>query len=145
MGNVWPVGRKPHPNQFVEGASGIRIARGTPSWTGNRRADWKAASRFVNIVRLLTLEVYPSGAYMENAGRMGSVSEKPISYPSRTESWTGRVKRWRGAKMVLRWGVAALLVAEKGFRRVRGYNHLNQLLEALRSNQSELASMKEAA
>lgn len=64
---------------------------------------------------------------------------------ARTESWTGRVKRWRGAKMVLRWGAAALLFAEKGFRRVRGYNHLSQLIEALRSNQSELAPMKKAA
>jgi len=64
---------------------------------------------------------------------------------ARTESWTGRVKRWRNAKMVMRWGAAALLFAEKGFRRVRGYDHMNQLLEALRSNQSELASMKKAA
>jgi transposase-like protein len=64
---------------------------------------------------------------------------------ARTESWTGRVKRWRGAKMVLRWGAAALLFAEKGFHRVRGYGHMNQLLEALRSYQSELATMKKAA
>ncbi len=64
---------------------------------------------------------------------------------ARTESWTGRVKRWRNAKMVLRWGAAALLFAEKGFRRVRGYNHLAQLLEALGSNSAELASMKQAA
>ena len=47
--------------------------------------------------------------------------------------------------MVLRWGAAALLYAEKGFRRVRGYNHLAQLIEALRSEQSALASMKKAA
>jgi transposase-like protein len=64
---------------------------------------------------------------------------------ARTESWTGRVKRWRGARMVLRWGAAALLFAEKGFRRVRGCNHLTQLLQALRSSQSELAPMKKAA
>jgi transposase-like protein len=64
---------------------------------------------------------------------------------ARTESWTGRVKRWRGAKMVLRWGAAALLFAEKGFRRVRGYDHMNQLIEALHKNQSELAPMKKAA
>lgn len=64
---------------------------------------------------------------------------------ARTQSWTHRVKRWRGAKMVLRWGAAALLFAEKGFRRVRGYDHLSQLIEALRSHQSELAPMKKAA
>ena len=64
---------------------------------------------------------------------------------ARTESWTGRVKRWRNARMVMRWGAAALLFAEKGFRRVRGYHHLSQLLQALGSKQSELASMKNAA
>jgi transposase-like protein len=64
---------------------------------------------------------------------------------ARTQSWTHRVKRWRGAKMVLRWGAAALLFAEKGFRRVRGYDHLSQLIEALRNHQSELALTKKAA
>ena len=64
---------------------------------------------------------------------------------ARTESWTGRVKRWRGAKMVLRWGAAALLFAEKGFRRVRGCDHMSQLIEALQASHSELAPMKKAA
>ena len=64
---------------------------------------------------------------------------------ARTDSWTRRVKRWRGAPMVLRWGAAALLYAEKGFRRVRGCDHLSQLIEALQTHQSKLASMKKAA
>jgi len=64
---------------------------------------------------------------------------------ARTQSWTSRVKRWRGAKMVLRWGAAALLFAEKGFRRIRGYDHINQLIEALQAFHSELAPMKKAA
>jgi putative transposase len=64
---------------------------------------------------------------------------------ARTQSWTSRVKRWRGARMVLRWGAAALLFAEKGFRRVRGCDHMNQLIEALQAFHSELAPMKKAA
>jgi len=64
---------------------------------------------------------------------------------ARTQSWTSRVKRWRGARMVLRWGAAALLFAEKGFRRVRGYDHLSQLIQALPAFHSELAPMKKAA
>ena len=64
---------------------------------------------------------------------------------ARTDSWTRRVKRWRGASMVLRWGAAALLFAEKGFRRVRGCDHLSQLIEALQTHHSKLASMKKAA
>ena len=50
-----------------------------------------------------------------------------------------------GAKMVLRWGAAALLFAEKGFRRVRGYDHISHLIDALQAANSNLASMKKAA
>jgi putative transposase len=65
---------------------------------------------------------------------------------SRTEAWTQRVKRWRNGKMVLRWGAAALLVAEAGFRRLRGYAHLSQLKAALVAHQnSELETLKQAA
>jgi transposase-like protein len=65
---------------------------------------------------------------------------------SRTEAWTRRVKRWRNGKMVLRWGAAALLVAEAGFQRVRGYAHLPQLKAALVAHQnSELETMEKAA
>ena len=65
---------------------------------------------------------------------------------SRTEDWTRRVKRWRNGKMVLRWGAAALLVAEAGFRRLRGHAHLPQLKAALVAHQnSELETLKQAA
>lgn len=64
---------------------------------------------------------------------------------ARTQSWTSRVKRWRGSQMVLRWGAAALLFAEKGFRKVRGYQHIHQLIQVLQNNQSKLASLKKAA
>jgi len=65
---------------------------------------------------------------------------------SRTEDWTRRVKRWRNGKMVLRWGAAALLVAEAGFRRIRGHAHLAQLKAALVTHQnSELETLKQAA
>jgi len=47
---------------------GIRIALGTHFWTGNRRADWKIASRSISIGRLLLLGTHPSGAYMETPG-----------------------------------------------------------------------------
>jgi len=56
---------------------------------------------------------------------------------SRTGSWTRRVKRWRGAKMILRWSAAALLTAEKGFRKVRGYRALPQLEAALKQAKSQ--------
>lgn len=63
---------------------------------------------------------------------------------ARTEAWTRRVKRWRSAKMVLRWGAAALLVAEAGFRRVRGHAHLHELKTVLQTH-SQLEALKQAA
>lgn len=63
---------------------------------------------------------------------------------ARTEAWTRRVKRWRSAKMVLRWGAAALLVAEAGFRRARGHAHLHELKSALQKH-SQLEPLKKAA
>jgi transposase-like protein len=65
---------------------------------------------------------------------------------ARTEAWTRRVKRWRNGRMVWRRGAAALLVAEAGFRRVRGHEHISQLKAALVAYQNpELDSVKKAA
>jgi putative transposase len=65
---------------------------------------------------------------------------------SRTAAWTRRVKRWRNGKMVLRWGAAALLVAEAGFHRIQGHAHLPQLKAALVAYQnSELETLEKAA
>lgn len=50
---------------------------------------------------------------------------------SMTRTITGRVKRWRGGDMVQRWAVAALLRAEKRFRRVQGYREIPKLVAAL--------------
>jgi transposase-like protein len=56
---------------------------------------------------------------------------------SRTAHWTRRVKRWRGANMILRWSAAALLHAEKGFRKVKGYRSLGQLVAILSQGSNE--------
>jgi len=50
---------------------------------------------------------------------------------SLTRAVTGRVKRWRGGDMVQRWAVAALLRAEKKFRRVKGYREIPKLALSL--------------
>jgi transposase-like protein len=48
-----------------------------------------------------------------------------------TRTITGRVKRWRGGDMLQRWAVAALLRAEKKFRRVQSYREIPNLITAL--------------
>lgn len=47
---------------------------------------------------------------------------------------TRNVKRWRGGAMVLRWAVAALMEAEKRFRRVKGYKAMPELQAALEAH-----------
>jgi putative transposase len=55
---------------------------------------------------------------------------------------TDRVKRWRKGDMIQRWAVAAVLRAEKKFRRVKGYQEIPKLLIALQQKSIEI---KEAA
>jgi transposase-like protein len=55
---------------------------------------------------------------------------------------TGRVKRWRGGDMAQRWAVAAIVRAEKKFRRVKGYKELPKLAAVL---QLKSIDRKEAA
>ena len=50
----------------------------------------------------------------------------------------GRVKRWRGGTMILRWVTAGLLEAEQGFRRLKGAKDLPQLVAALRHRDRQL-------
>lgn len=64
---------------------------------------------------------------------------------ARTEEWTKRVKHWYDANMVMRWGAAALLFAEKGFYRIRGAENLGKLIQALEQHQNELVSLRKAA
>lgn len=44
-----------------------------------------------------------------------------------------RVTRWRGGSMILRWVGAALIEHSRGFRRLRGYRDIPDLVRALRA------------
>lgn len=45
---------------------------------------------------------------------------------------SGRVKRWRDTKMACRWVGAGMLEAERSFRRVKGYKHMDTLVTKVR-------------
>lgn len=57
---------------------------------------------------------------------------------SRTRHVERNVKRWRGGSMVLRWVAAGVLEAAKGFRRLKGYTGMPQLVVALRARDVKL-------
>jgi len=73
-------------------------------------------------------------------------STNPIeSLNDKIASYTRRVKRWRGGKMILRWVGAAVLDARKGFRGVRGLNDMSTLVKALRRHEESLHADNKAA
>ena len=47
-----------------------------------------------------------------------------------------RVKRWNGARMILRWTATALLWAEKKFKRINGCEQLKDLEKSLRASEN---------
>jgi putative transposase len=61
--------------------------------------------------------------------RTTNVIESPQGLITR---FTGRVKNWQTAEMVLRWQSAACLDAEQRMHRIAGYKHMDLLKHALR-------------
>ena len=57
------------------------------------------------------------------------------------------VKRWRNAKMALRWTAAGMFEAKKGFRRIKAYKQLPILKQALTDHRQKgkLDQIKDAA
>lgn len=54
-----------------------------------------------------------------------------------------RVKRWRDARMIVRWLATACIEAEKRFHRVRDHKGLARLVTALRSDEHESVADQE--
>ena len=50
------------------------------------------------------------------------------------------VKHWGSASMALRWTAAAMLEAQKGFRRLKAYQQLPALRTALAAHQAKLSN-----
>ena len=71
--------------------------------------------------------------------RRSLATTNPIeSAIGRVRQVKGRVKRWRGGTMLLRWVTAGILEAERGFRRLKGAKDLPQLVTALRHRDRQL-------
>lgn len=60
------------------------------------------------------------------------------SLVSRTRHVGRNVKRWRNGRMILRWVGAGVLEAVKGFRRLKGYADMPQLVAVLRARDHTL-------
>ena len=62
----------------------------------------------------------------------------------RTRNVKRHVKRWRGGQMVVRWIATRVLEAVKGFRRLKGYKAMPQLVAVLRARDQQLGLVTDA-
>jgi putative transposase len=85
------------------------------------------------------------GLHLSDALRRSLVTTNAAeSLIGRTRQVKRNVKRWRGGQMVVRWVAAGVLEAVKGFRRLKGYKAMPQLVAALRARDQQLGLVTDA-
>jgi len=57
----------------------------------------------------------------------------------------GNIKRYRGTRMAQRWLAAVLLHSEKGFKRIKGYSEIADVVAVIETEQGEAKKVKRAA
>ncbi len=105
----------------------LRSLKTTVKWLRNINPD--AASSLEEGLEE-TITVIGLGIDPELAVHLRSTNPIESAF-DRVRKMGARVKRWRGGDMRRRWCAAALLEAEKKFRRLKGYVHMPQLIRAL--------------
>ena len=90
----------------------------------------------------------PGGTNLPVLGGLGCCSQTPYPYDAYSHkklrttnaienlnsgivTYSRNVKRWQGGRMVVRWTAAAIVEAEKKFRRVQGWRDIDKLVRAL--------------
>jgi transposase-like protein len=94
-----------------------------------------AASVREGLEETLTVLTFDLSARLQRSLATTNAAESLIS---RTRHVKRNVKRWRGGQMMLRWVAAGVIEAEKGFRRLKGYADMPQLVAALRARDQRL-------
>jgi len=73
-------------------------------------------------------------------------STNPIeSMFSTVRDCEGNIKRWRGSSMSQRWLAAVCLHCEKGFRRIKGYASIPEVIVAIEAQQDDNQNMQKVA
>ncbi|MBI4540279.1 MAG: IS256 family transposase [Gemmatimonadetes bacterium] len=95
-----------------------------------------AAALREGLEELLTLKrLGLSGSRLERTLSSTNVIENLIG---QVRQLSGRVKRWRSGRMILRWSAAGVLEAERGFRRLKGHREMAKLVAALQQHDATL-------
>ena len=120
-----------------------------------RSADAGTARRQLEALARQMDDAYPSAAASLREGLEESVTvlaipvgdtlRRTLATTNTIESLIGRlrtihrnVKRWRNRRMMLRWAVAGIVEAAKGFKRCRGHHDMRVLINALRARDERL-------
>ena len=73
-------------------------------------------------------------------------STNPIeSMFSAVRDCEGNIKRYRGSRMSQRWLTAVCLHCEKGFKRVKGYRGIKEVVRRIEAEQAEEGKLQTAA
>lgn len=94
-----------------------------------------AASLREGLPELLTVLDLPVSGRLRRALVNTNTIESAIGYVRHVHR---NVKRWRGPEMAVRWAVAGLVDATRGFKRVRGATDMRALVNALRARDKQL-------
>jgi putative transposase len=120
-----------------------------------RSPEVAAAKRQLETLARRLEEGYPSAAASLREGleetltvvalHVGDTLRRALATTNTIENLMGglrqvhrNVKRWRGRRMVLRWAVAGVLEAAKGFKRCRGHQDMRALINVLRARDERL-------
>jgi putative transposase len=120
-----------------------------------RSSEGAPARRHLETLARQLDDAYPSAAASLREGleetltvlalNVGDTLRRALATTNTIENLIGRlrhvhrnVKRWRGRHMVLRWAVAGVLEAMKGFHRCRGHKDMRALVNALRARDERL-------
>jgi transposase-like protein len=102
-----------------------------------------AASVLEGLDETLTLQQLGIGGTLYKKLRSTNAIE---NLNSGIASYSKNVKRWQGGQMVIRWVSAAIVEAEKKFRRVQGWRDIKKLIRALEAiEQKQEAEAKRVA
>lgn len=99
------------------------------------RAPSAATSLREGLDELVTVLDLPVGGLLRRALVNTNTIESVIG---RVRDVHRNVKRWRGPTMVLRWAVAGLTDAARGFKRIKGATDMRALVNELRARDKQL-------
>ncbi len=75
------------------------------------------------------------------------IAESIIGHPGFRVKWDaeGNIKRYRNSGMMQRWLAAVLIHAEKGFRRIKGYASIPDVIRNIEAEEESKETLKNAA